>query len=339
MPSAPHSLPLKSTRDWVQAYAAELLNRGEEVRQAAILERIAAEHGIKASPNLVNDEVKKFWAKAGPALSARLRRPGIPEAVCVSFDQIWDVALNAAAAGHEEERRQLQAHTEAAMATAEQAWAQAQTDREKFEAQTREVEGLRSDKIRLTEQLVNSETERQALAAELKALSEHAAGQQAQHLVEQQRLQGLIDSLQQQLSELRENSQRELLALGQSHQTELVKTQDFLMLETARVRDEHKAKTEKLSKELEHERSVTDQLRLLRSKASDEAAEYRGRLEALDQSLTRLEQHNRQLGEQHQALQAALLESVRSRLLANCGLTLQNRPGVDGSIQADKAES
>ncbi|MQT78050.1 MULTISPECIES: DNA-binding protein [Pseudomonas] len=313
MPSAPHSLPLKSTRDLVQAYAADLLARGEEVRQAAILERIAAEHGIKASPNLVNDEVKKFWAKVGPALSARLRRPGIPEAVCASFDQIWDVALNAAAAGHEEERRQLQAHTEAALATAEQAWAQAQADREKFDAQTREVEGLRSDKIRLTEQLVNSETERQAVAAELKDLTEHAAEQQAQQRLEQQRLQGLIDSLQQQLSELRERSQRELLALGQSHQVELVKTQDFLMLETARVRDEHKAKTEKLSKELEHERSVTDQLRVLRSKASDEAAELRGRLEAMDQSLTRLEQHNRQLSEQHQALQAALLESVRSQ--------------------------
>lgn len=315
MPSAPHSLPLKSTRDLVQAYAADLLNRGEEVRQAAILERIATEHGIKASPNLVNDEVKKFWAKAGPALSARLRRPGIPEAVCASFDQIWDVALNAAAAGHEEERRQLQAHTEAALASAEQAWAQAQTASEKFEAQTREVEGLRADKTRLTEQLVNSEAERQALAAELKARSEKAAEQQTQHLVEQQRLQGHVDSLQQQLSDLRENSQRELLALGQSHQTELVKTQDFLMLETARVRDEHKAKTEKLSKELEHERSVTEQLRLLRSKANDEAAELRGRLQATEQSLTRLEQHNWQLNEQHRALQAALMESVKGQAI------------------------
>ena len=315
MPNASPYLPLKSTRDLVQAYAADLLNRGEEVRQAAILERIAAEHGIKASPNLVNDEVKKFWAKAGPALSARLRRPGIPEAVCSSFDSIWDVALNAAAAGHEEERRQLQAYTEAARATAEQAWAQAQTDREKFEAQTREVEGLHADKSRLSAQLAGSEGERQTLAAELKALSEKTAEQHAQHRVEQQRLQGQADLLQQQLSELRERSQRELLALGQSHQTELIKTQDFLMLETARVRDEHKAKTEKLSKELEHERSVTDQLRLLRSKASDEAAELRGRLQAMEQSLTRLEQHNRQLSEQHQALQAALMESVKGQAI------------------------
>lgn len=313
MPIEPQPPPLKSTRDLVQAYAAELLNRGEEVRQAAILERIAAEHGIKASPNLVNDEVKKFWAKAGPALSARLRRPGIPEAVCSSFDSIWDVALNAAAAGHEQERRQLQAHTEAALATAEQAWVQAQTDREKYEAQTREIEGLRADKARLVEQLADSVAERQALATELKALTENTAAQHALQRVEQQRLQGQTDSLQQQLSELRERSQRELLALGQSHQTELVKTQDFLMLETARVRDEHKAKTEKLSKELEHERSMTDQLRLLRSKATDEAAELRGRVQAMEQSLTRLDQHNRQLVEQHQALQAALVESIRKQ--------------------------
>lgn len=242
-----------------------------------------------------------------------MRRPGIPEAVCSSFDSIWDVALNAAAAGHEEERRQLQAHTEAALATAAQAWAQAQADREKFEAQTREIEGLRADKARLVEQLADSVAERQALAAELKALSEKTAAQHAQQRIEQQRLQGQADHLQQQLSELRDRSQRELLALGQSHQVELVKTQDFLMLETARVRDEHKAKTEKLSKELDHERNMTDQLRLLRSKANDEAAELRGRLQAMEQSLTRLEQHNRQLSEQHRAMHAAFMESVKGQ--------------------------
>lgn len=72
------------------------------------------------------------------------------------------------------------------------------------------------------------------------------------------------------------------------------------------MRDKHKDKTEKLSKEPEHERGVTDQLRLLRSKAIDEASELWGRLEAMDQSLTCIEQHNRQLGEQHQALQGAI---------------------------------
>ena len=50
---------LKSTRQWVHDYAARLLANGEEVRQTAIRELIAAEHGITASPNLVNDEIKK----------------------------------------------------------------------------------------------------------------------------------------------------------------------------------------------------------------------------------------------------------------------------------------
>ncbi|WP_338649359.1 hypothetical protein [Pseudomonas sp. ML2-2023-3] len=37
------------------------------------------------------------------------------------------------------------------------------------------------------------------------------------------------------------------------------------------------------------------------------------RLQAMEQSLIRLEQHNRQLVEQHQALQAALVESIRKQ--------------------------
>lgn len=312
LPTASSQLPLKSTRELVQAYAAQLLERGEEVRQAAIREVILVEHGISASPNLVNDEVKKFWAKAGPALSARLRRPGIPDPVCQQFDAIWDVALNAAAAGHEEERRQLQAHTEAAMATAEQAWVQARAAAEQLEAQTQELLSLRADKLRLSEQLAASETERQAQVRERQAQAEHTEAQRLQATHEHQRLQTLIDQLQQQLSALRDSAQRDLLALGESHQAELVKTQDFLMLETARVRDEHKARTERLSKELEQQQARNDQLRLLRSNASDEAAELRGRLQATDRALAQLEQHNAQLAAQQQQLQAALLDSVKA---------------------------
>ncbi|MFJ7315469.1 DNA-binding protein [Pseudomonas sp. NPDC098747] len=311
MSTHPPSVPLKNTRQWVHDCAARLLAQGEEVRQSSIRELIAVEHGITASPNLVNDEIKKFWVKAGPALSARLRRPGIPEAVCTSLDTIWDVALEAAAAGHELERRQLQAQTESALMTAATARAHEQVATERFESQTREIEGLRADKESLAERLQANEAERKGLAAELKDQAEKAALQQAQHLHEQQRLQGLVDSLQQQLTDLRTSAQQQLSALAESHQVELVKTQDFLMRETARVRDEHKSKTDKLSKELEQERNEKDQLRQLRSTARDEAAHLRGRLEATDRNLEKLEQRNAQLSEQHEKLQMALLERVK----------------------------
>jgi hypothetical protein len=307
---------LKNTRLLVHQYAEQLLGRGEEVRQSTIREMIAAEHGITASPNLVNDEVKKFWVQAGPTLSARLRRPSIPDDVCVSFDKIWDVALTAAAAGHEIERQQLQAQADNAVAAKATAQANEQAAIERFDGQTREIEGLRADKLSLTELLQANEAERKGLAAELKDQTEKTAAQHVQHAQEQQRLQGLVDGQQQQLNELRASSQRELTVLAESHQIELVKTQDFLMRETVRIRDEHKAKTDKLIKELEQERREKDQLRQLRSKASDEAAELRGRLEATDRSLEKLEQRNAQLSEHNEKLQTALLESIRAQVSA-----------------------
>jgi hypothetical protein len=316
MPTQSPSTQLKSTRQWVHDYAARLLENGEEVRQTAIRELISVEHGVTASPNLVNDEIKKFWVKAGPLMSARLRRPGIPDEVCTSFDKIWDVALDAAVAGHDLERRQLQAQTESAVNAAASAQANERAAIDRFEGQTREIEGLRSDKLSLTAQLQANEVERKGLAAELKDQAENAAAQHALNMQEQQRLQGLVDSLQQQLTDLRASAQRELTVLAESHQVELVKTQDFLMRETARVRDEEKTKTDKLTKELERERNEKDQLRQLRSKASDEAALLRGRLEVTDRNLEKLEQRNSQLSEQNDKLQAALLESVKAKVYA-----------------------
>jgi chromosome segregation ATPase len=314
MPKQSPSAQLKSTRQWVHDYAARLLAHGEEVRQSAIRELIAAEHGITASPNLVTDEIKKFWAKAGPTLSARLRRPGIPDDVCESFDNIWGIALNAALAGHEAERLQLQQQVDLALTSAVTAQANEQAAIDRFDGQTREVEGLRSDKTSLLERLQANDTERKNLTSRLKEISDQTAAQYAVHMQEQQRLQGVIDRLQHQLTDLRTSSQRELTALAESHQNELVKTQDFLMRETARVRDEERTKTDKLTKELERERNEKDQLRHLRSKASDEASQLRGRLEATDRSLEKLEQQNTQLSEQIDKLQTALLESVKAQV-------------------------
>ena len=87
---------LPKTRDLVKHYAAQLLDAGAEVSVATIRARILEEHGVTASPNVVSDEVRQFWARTGPLLSARLRRPGIPESVCQVLDSVWEVALNEA---------------------------------------------------------------------------------------------------------------------------------------------------------------------------------------------------------------------------------------------------
>jgi hypothetical protein len=90
------STGLPKTRDLVKHYAAQLLDAGAEVSVATIRARILEEHGVTASPNVVSDEVRQFWARTGPLLSARLRRPGIPESVCQVLDSVWEVALNEA---------------------------------------------------------------------------------------------------------------------------------------------------------------------------------------------------------------------------------------------------
>src|SRR3989344_788112 len=101
------SLPPKS-RDLVRLYAAELLDKGHEVSQTAIREMILVRNGVTASPNLVVDELKSFWADTGPLLNKRFKRPGVPVSVCMSFDAIWDRALEAA----QETSRHQQAHSE-----------------------------------------------------------------------------------------------------------------------------------------------------------------------------------------------------------------------------------
>lgn len=315
-----NSAQLKSTRQWVHDYAIRLLKQGEEVRQSAIRELIAVEHGITASPNLVNDEIKKFWAKAGPTLSARLCRPGIPEDVCESLDRIWDVALSTAVSRHDIERLQLQQRLDSALASAMTARANEQAAIDQFLGQTREIEDIRMDKASLMERLQANDVERKQLIIRIKEMGEHATAQQAVYAQEQQRLQELTDRLLQQYTDLRLSSQQELMALAESHQNELVKTQDFLMRETVRVRDEHKSRTDNLSKELEAERTEKEQFRILRSKASDEAAELRGRIEATTGNQERLEQHNtllleknEKLHQQNEKLQTTLVEHFNAQ--------------------------
>jgi hypothetical protein len=54
---------------------------------------------------------------------------------------------------------------------------------------------------------------------------------------------------------------------------------------------------------------------MLRSKASDEAAELRGRLEATNRNQEKLEQHNALLSEQNEKLQTALLKNFKAQVI------------------------
>jgi len=112
---------LPKTRDLVRHYAGQLLEAGAEVSVTAIRARILEEHGVSASPNVVGDEVKQFWARTGPLLNARLKRPGIPEAVGQALDAVWEVALNEATQAYAIERSHYQEQAERAQREAAEA--------------------------------------------------------------------------------------------------------------------------------------------------------------------------------------------------------------------------
>lgn len=326
-----------STRDLVHLYARELLDAGREVRQAEIRECIYIHHDLKASPNLVNEEIKRFWSETGPILSARLRRPGVPNAVCEKLDEIWDVALKAADETHAVERKALETATAAAVDAAKAAQDNERAATASLESQSRELAGLIADKERLTDQLDQSSADIRQLQAEVADLNKrltaasHAHGEEIKRLQDvhsgvveraQDMHRGELERLQQQLqsaNDATESARAKAETARIAAEEHLERTENHLMMETARVRDEERGKTEKFAKELQQALTLIDQLRIQRSKATDDAAETRGRLEVTQQNLSALEAQNKELRELNRTLQAALLEGFRGGKAAASG--------------------
>lgn len=326
-----------STRDLVHLYARELLDAGREVRQAEIRECIYIHHDLKASPNLVNEEIKRFWSETGPILSARLRRPGVPNAVCEKLDEIWDVALKAADETHAVERKALETATAAAVDAAKAAQDNERAATASLESQSRELAGLIADKERLTDLLDQSSADIRQLQAEVADLNKRLTAASQAHAEEIKRLQdvhsdvleraqdmhrGELERLQQQLqlaNDATESARAKAETARIAAEEHLERTENHLMMETARVRDEERGKTEKVAKELQQALTLIDQLRIQRSKATDDAAETRGRLEVTQQNLSALEAQNKELRELNRTLQAALLEGFRGGKAAASG--------------------
>lgn len=339
MAEAPKPLAEMKTRELVHYYAAMLLDQGVEVKQSAITDKILAEHGVKASPNMVGEEIKKFWAVAGPALSERLRRPGIPDDVVLAFEEIWRVALDAATSRHEAERKAMTSERDQAVDAFNQAAESEAKAHERLELQLVELAGLREDKVHFKGQLEaltgqcrehqdRADELRDKLAdleavksAEFQRLSDSHGAElarlQAAHQDEVARLKGDHEVLQNKFVEFTERAEQARAAQAVAAADQLERTENHLMMETVRVRDEAKGRVDKLAKELEHALSTVDSLRVQRSKANDEAAEARGRFEEVARTLARSELECQRLAEQlsqqsqqTHALQVALLSRL-----------------------------
>lgn len=315
----PPSNGLPKTRDLVRHYAAQLLEAGAEVSVTGIRALILEHHGVTASPNVVGDEVKQFWVRTGPLLSARLKRPGIPEPVCQALDAVWEVALNEATQAHAIERSHFQQHTQRAQQQATAALEEAEQTRGRFADQERQIALLIDQVQRLREQLDRAQAHNEELRTELRELttkhqqqgqrhSEELARVQAGHQAEQQRFAATHAA---ELSRLQAVHAEENAALRAevSRQADIFdSTSNHLMKETSRVRDAAKLETERLTRELAQSRDMVDRLRVQRSDAKEESAGFRAQAESTAVQLHQLQKAHERLEARYEALLEARAE-------------------------------
>jgi DNA repair exonuclease SbcCD ATPase subunit len=294
------STGLPKTRDLVKHYAAQLLDAGAEVSVATIRARILEEHGVTASPNVVSDEVRQFWARTGPLLSARLRRPGIPEAVCQVLDSVWEVALNEATGAFAIERAHAVQQADQANARAAVAQEEAEQARGRFADQERQIASLTEQVERLTQKLDKEEASSAELREELRELTAEHHRLQTRQAEELNRLQvGHHEEMGRfaathaaELGRLQAVHGEEQTALRAevSRQANIFEsTANHLMMETSRVRDAAQANTERLGRELTQSRDLVDQLRVQRSQAKEESAGLRAQVNALVEQLHQMQ--------------------------------------------------
>ena len=309
----PPSPGLPKTRDLVRHYAAQLLEAGAEVTVTGIRALILEHHGVSSSPNVVGDEVKQFWVRTGPLLSARLNRPGIPEPVCQALDAVWEVALNEATRAHAIERSQFQQHTQRAQQQAAAALEEAEQTRGRFADQERQIALLIDQVQRLRDQLDRAQAQSEALQAELREVTTQHQQQGQRHGEELARLQVAHQEEQQrfaathaaELSRLQAVHAEENAALRAevSRQADIFdSTSNHLMKETSRVRDAARVETERLTRELAQNRDMVDRLRVQRSEAKEESAGFRAQAESTAAQLQQLQKAHERLEARYEAL-------------------------------------
>ena len=310
---------LPKTRDLVRYYAAQLLEAGNEITVTGIRALILEHHGVTASPNVVGDEVKQFWVRTGPLLSARLKRPGIPEPVCQALDAVWEVALNEATQAYAIERSHHLQQADQATAQAVAALEAAEQARGRFADQERQISLLTDQVQRLSEQLNRAQGQSDDLQAELRELMSQEQQQGQRHRDELARLQAAHQAEQQrfaashaaELSRLQAVHAEENAALRAevSRQADIFdSTSNHLMKETSRVRDAAKLETERLTRELAQSRDMVDRLRVQRSDAKEESAGFRAQAESAAAQLHQLQKAHERLEARYEALLEARAE-------------------------------
>ncbi|WP_346830778.1 DNA-binding protein [Pseudomonas abietaniphila] len=308
------------TRVLIHTYAQELLEQGLEIRQSALRDLIFERHGIKASPNLVQDEIKRFWSFAGPAISARLHRPSIPETLCLQIDQLWQIALESASVALQGKLQksdsdlQMTENAQLAVQLRNSNLVAALLTRDEEIVELRVINARLGEHVEHLSSGVRDWKEKYDIL-----LKEHSIAAQTHH-DDTDRLDCLhraqVEFIQElHLGEVQRLHQQLIQAsaiASSAHEDaarHLEHTENHLMMETARIRDEERRKAEHLQKELRQANQILEQLRVLKSKAAQDIAELKGRLQSIGEAMDILRDDNSNLRQQNAALQNALIRA------------------------------
>lgn len=93
---APNMSRYTESRELVQTIGREILAEGRGVTNAEVSAKIFERAGRRVSPNLVTEELQRFWALIGTELAQRHHIPDIPAGVVLGAQAFWNQAVEAA---------------------------------------------------------------------------------------------------------------------------------------------------------------------------------------------------------------------------------------------------
>lgn len=100
------------SRELVQQIARATLEQGRSVSNSEVAAAIFERTGVRASPNLVAEELQRFWALIGRELAQRNQIPAVPSSVASAVESMWRQAVEDANARWGPERSELTAQAE-----------------------------------------------------------------------------------------------------------------------------------------------------------------------------------------------------------------------------------
>jgi chromosome segregation ATPase len=164
------------SRELVQAIGREILAEGRAVTNAEVAAQILTRTGRRVSPNLLTEELQRFWALIGTELAERHRIPELPASLATAAQAFWTQAVQEADKRWAERQAELETAREQAQARADSLASQLDA----AQAQYREAEGLlatergaraqlEAQRHELVEHNAALEQARDALAAQARA--------------------------------------------------------------------------------------------------------------------------------------------------------------------------